>query len=95
LSEAVSLGGQAYTDLTDATKEGYPVLQHMRRLVEGPLVSTPGLNGGLVLSMRGGGFSIVYVSHDSDNVRLYVEESVTFWNFEPKAAVTLVAPAAS
>jgi uncharacterized linocin/CFP29 family protein len=99
---AVALGEQAYTDLTDATNEGYPVLQHVRRLVDGPLISTPGLNGAVVLSLRGGDFeltsgqdfSIGYLSHDSDNVRLYIEESVTFWNIEPKAAVTLFAPAA-
>jgi uncharacterized linocin/CFP29 family protein len=78
------------------------VLQHVRRLVDGPLISTPGLNGAVVLSLRGGDFeltsgqdfSIGYLSHDSDNVRLYIEESVTFWNIEPKAAVTLFAPAA-
>ena len=94
---AVALSEKSYTDLTDKTKAGYPVLEHVQRLVDGPMVSTPGLNGAVVLSMRGGDFeltvgqdfSIGYLSHDAAHVRLYIEESVTFWNIEPDAAIAL------
>jgi uncharacterized linocin/CFP29 family protein len=97
---AVALSERCYTDLTDATKAGYPVLQHVQRLVDGPLVSAPGLDGGVVLSMRGGDFeltvgqdfSIGYLSHDAEHVRLYIEESFTFWNITPQAAIPLAAP---
>jgi uncharacterized linocin/CFP29 family protein len=99
---AVALSEQHYTDLTDATKAGYPVLEHVRRLIDGPLISTPGLDGAVVLSMRGGDFELTtgqdfaigYLSHDAEHVRLYIEESVTFWNVTPDAAVTLFTRAA-
>jgi uncharacterized linocin/CFP29 family protein len=51
---AVALIERCYTDLADATKAGYPVFEHVRRLVDGPLVWSPGLDGVAVLSMRGG-----------------------------------------
>jgi len=94
---AVALSERCYTDLTDATKAGYPVLQHVQRLLDGPLVWAPGLDGAVVLSLRGGDFeltvgqdfSIGYVSHDTEHVRLYIEESFTFWNITPQAAIPL------
>ena len=97
---AVALSEKCYTDLTDATKAGYPILEHVRRLIDGPLVSTPGLDGAVILSMRGGDFeltvgqdfSVGYLSHDAEHVRLYIEESVTFWTVSPLAAIPLSAP---
>ncbi len=99
---AVALSERAYTELTEATQHGYPVLQHVRRLMgDGPLIWAPGLDGAVVLSMRGGDFeltvgqdfSIGYVSHSADTVRLYLEETFTFWNITPEAAEPL-SPAA-
>ena len=95
---ALALSERCYTDLTDATKAGYPVLEHVRRLLDGPLVWAPGLDGAVVLSLRGGDFeltvgqdfSIGYLSHDAEQVRLYIEESFTFWNISPQAAVPLL-----
>jgi uncharacterized linocin/CFP29 family protein len=60
-------------------------------------VWAPGVQGGIVLSLRGGDFlldcgqdlSIGYVDHDADLVRLYIEESFTFRVLEPDAAVAL------
>ena len=57
----------------------------------------PGLNGGVVLSRRGGDFRLVvgqdlsigYSDHDADTVSLYLEESFTFRALEPDAAVPL------
>ncbi|HEY7581686.1 MAG TPA: family 1 encapsulin nanocompartment shell protein [Acetobacteraceae bacterium] len=99
---AVALSERCYAELTEATEGGYPVLQHVRRLIDGPLVWAPGLDGALVVSMRGGDFeltvgqdfSIGYLSHDADRVRLYIEESFTFWLQSPQAAVPLVFPQA-
>lgn len=99
---AVALSEFCYTALTDATQAGYPVLDHVRRLIDGPIVWAPGLQGAVVLSVRGDDFeltvgqdlSIGYLSHDQEHVRLYIEESLTFWNITPQAAVPLMAPAA-
>lgn len=92
---AVALSEQSYTSLTEATRHGYPVMQHVRRLLEGPIVWAPALEGAIVMSLRGGDFaltvgqdfSIGYLSHTAETVRLYVEESFTFWNMTPEAAV--------
>ena len=94
---AVALSEHAYTVLNEITSGGYPVLEHVRRLVDGPLVWTPGLEGAAVVSMRGGDFelsvgqdlSIGYLSHDADVVRLYLQESFTFWLLSPQAAIPL------
>jgi len=95
---AVALSEHTYTELTEATQHGYPVLQHVRRLIaDGPIVWAPGLDGALVVSLRGGDFqltvgqdlSIGYLSHSAETVRLYLEESFTFWNITPEAAEPL------
>ena len=94
---AVALSERCYTELTEATQNGYPVLEHVQRLIDGPLVWSPGLDGALVMSQRGGDFeltvgqdfSIGYLSHDADQVRLFFEESFTFWAITPDAAVPL------
>jgi uncharacterized linocin/CFP29 family protein len=73
-------------------------MEHVRRLVEGPLVWAPGLDGSLVLSMRGDDFrltvgedfSVGYLGHDNETVRLYIEETFTFWLLSPQAAIPLV-----
>ena len=97
---AVALSERCYAELTEATDGGYPVLQHVRRLIDGPLVWAPGLDGAVVLSMRGDDFqltvgqdfSIGYLDHNAERVRLYIEESFTFWLQSPQAAVPLVFP---
>jgi uncharacterized linocin/CFP29 family protein len=97
---AVALSKRCYTDLTEATVGGYPVLEHVRRLVDGPLVWAPGLAGAVVLSLRGADFemtvgqdfSIGYLGHDDLRVRLYIEESFTFQLLSAQAAIPLVYP---
>ncbi|MGH6981591.1 MAG: family 1 encapsulin nanocompartment shell protein, partial [Stellaceae bacterium] len=97
---AVALSEPAYTALSETTDGGYPVLEHMRRLVDGPLVWTPGLDGAAVVSLRGGDFeltvgqdfSIGYISHDPRVVRLYIEESFTFWLLSEQAGIPLTRP---
>lgn len=94
---AIALSERCYTDLTEATKGGYPVLEHVRRLIDGPLVWAPGLEGAVILSQRGGDFALTvgqdfaigYLNHDAERVRLYIEESFTFWVLSPQAAIHL------
>ena len=94
---AIALGEACYKGVTDTTHGGYPVLDHVRHIVDGPLVWAPGLDGALVLSMRGQDFeltvgqdfSIGYLDHDAERVRLYIEESFTFWLLSPQAAIPL------
>ncbi len=94
---AVALSERCYTQLTESTQSGYPVLEHVRRLVDGPLVWAPGLDGAVVVSLRGEDFeltvgqdfSLGYVSHSTETVKLYLEESFTFWNITPEAAEPL------
>jgi len=100
---AIALGEECYKGLTETTHGGYPVLDHVRHLVDGPLVWAPGLDGSVVLSMRGEDFqltvgedfSIGYLGHDNETVRLYIEESFTFWLLSPQAAVPLAFPKAT
>jgi uncharacterized linocin/CFP29 family protein len=94
---AIALGADVYKRVTDTTHGGYPVLDHVGRLVDGPLIWAPGLDGAVVLSRRGEDFqltvgedfSIGYLGHDNDTVRLYIEESFTFWLLSPQAAIPL------
>ena len=99
---AIALGAECYKGVTDTTHGGYPVLDHVRHIVDGPLVWAPGLDGALVLSMRGDDFrltvgedfSIGYLGHDNEMVRFYIEETFTFWLLSPQAAIPLVHRAA-
>lgn len=94
---AVVLSEQLYKDLASRTDEGYPILSHVQRLVDGEVVWAPGLDGGVVISQRGGDFeltvgqdfSIGYLDHNAERVRLYIEESFTFLNLSPQAAIPL------
>lgn len=95
---ALVLGPRCHEGLTRTTGEGgYPVLDHVRRLVDGPVLWTPSLEGAVVLSRRGGDFeltigqdvSLGYLGHDSTGVELYLEETFTFRPLGPEAAVGL------
>jgi len=94
---AIALSERCYTGLTETTKAGYPILEHVRRIVDGPIVWAPGLTGAVVLSLRGGDFELVvgqdftigYLDHDAQRVRLYIEESFTFRLLSHQAAVPL------
>jgi uncharacterized linocin/CFP29 family protein len=94
---AVALSEQCYTGLTETTIAGYPILEHVRHIVDGPIVWAPGLAGAVVVSLRGGDFELVvgrdfsigYLDHDAKHVRLYIEESFTFRVLSPQAAVPL------
>ena len=95
----LALGPDAYTRVLETSEHGgYPLLEHLREIVAGPLVWAPGVEGAVVVSLRGGDFlfdsgediSIGYSSHDADAVHLYLEESFSFRVVTPEAAVALV-----
>ena len=97
------LGAEAFTAVSGGSEEGYPVLQHIERLIDGEIVWAPAIAGGLVLTTRGGDFeldigqdlSIGYLSHSATEVELYLQESFTFRLLTSEAAVALTAPAAA
>jgi uncharacterized linocin/CFP29 family protein len=94
----LALGPDQYRRVVETAEHGgYPLLDHLRKILEGPIVWAPGVEGAVVLSMRGGDFvfecgqdlSIGYDSHDNEVVRLYLEESFSFHVATPEAAVAL------
>jgi uncharacterized linocin/CFP29 family protein len=96
---AIALGPRCYTGVIETTEHGgYPVLEHIRLILGGPVVWAPAVDGAIVVSLRGGDFqltcgqdfSIGYRDHDADRVRLYLEESLTFRALSPEAGVALV-----
>lgn len=95
------LGAESYTAVSGGSEEGYPVLQHIHRLVDGEIVWTPAIKGGLVLTTRGGDFeldlgqdiALGYLSHSATAVELYLQESFTFRLLTTEAAVVLAASA--
>jgi uncharacterized linocin/CFP29 family protein len=99
---SVVLGAGPYTALAEASDNGYPVMQHIRRFVETEIIWAPSIDGAFVLTTRGGDFdlhvgqdiSIGYLSHTDATVRLYLQESFTFLLLTAEAAVAL-APAAT
>jgi uncharacterized linocin/CFP29 family protein len=92
------LGADAYTAIHGGSDEGYPVLQHIRRLVDGEIIWAPAIAGGFVLTTRGGDFeldigqdfSIGYFAHSATTVELYLQETFTFRLLTTEAAVALV-----
>jgi len=97
----IALGSEQYRSVIEtAERGGYPLLEHLRTILDGPIVWAPGVRGGIVVSLRGGDFvfdsgqdiSIGYDSHDADTVRLYLEESFSFHVATPEAAVSLTLP---
>jgi uncharacterized linocin/CFP29 family protein len=98
---SVLLGADAYTALAETSDNGYPVLEHVKKLVKDEIVWAPAIAGAFVLTRRGGDFglhigqdvSIGYLSHTDSAVRLYLQETLTFLLLTTEAAVALAPPA--
>ena len=96
------LGPDPFVAVSGGSEDGYPVLQHIQRLVDGEIIWAPAIEGGLVLTTRGGDFeldlgqdiSIGYLGHTDATVDLYLQESFTFRLLTSEAAVALAAPIA-
>ncbi len=94
----LALGPASYLGVVESTEHGgLIVFDHLRKILGGPIVRTPGVLGAVVLSLRGGDFNFVsgedfsvgYESHDEQSVRLFIEESFAFKIETPEAAVLL------
>lgn len=94
---ALVLSASAYTAVNETSDHGYPIKEHLAKLVDGPIVWAPAIEGAFVLSTRGGDFelylgqdlSIGYLSHDIETVTLYFEEALTFLTHTQEAVVPI------
>lgn len=92
------LGSDTYTAMSGGSEDRYPILRHVEKLVDGEIIWAPAIEGGLVLSTRGGDFvldlgqdfSIGYLGHSKTGVTLYLQESMTFRALTAEASVALV-----
>lgn len=92
------LSADLYTAVAETTDHGYPILDHLARLLhDGDVIWAPALDGALLVSTRGGDYalhlgqdvSICYLSHDADQIELYLQESMTFRSLTAEASVPL------
>jgi uncharacterized linocin/CFP29 family protein len=96
----VLLGADAYTELAETSDQGYPVLNHVKRLVDDQIIWTPAILGAFVVTTRGGDFdlhigqdvSIGYLNHTDTTVGLYLQETFTFLLLTAEAAIALAPP---
>lgn len=94
---SVLLSADVYTKVSETTQHGYPILEHIDRLVPGDIIWAPAIDGAFVLTTRGGDFdlqlgtdvTIGYTSHDADTVQLYLQETLTFLCYTAEASVPL------
>jgi uncharacterized linocin/CFP29 family protein len=94
----LAIGPESYTTIVETTEHGgFLLFEHLREILGGPLVWAPGVEGGIVVSLRGGDFlfesgqdfSVGFSRSDAQRVTLYIEESFSFRVVEPDAAVAL------
>ncbi|MCA1221078.1 family 1 encapsulin nanocompartment shell protein [Streptomyces sp. 8L] len=94
---AVALSADAYTLVSETSDHGYPIREHLSRVLNGDIVWAPAIDGAFVLATRGGDFelrigqdvSIGYLSHDATSVELYFQETFTFLTYTSEAVVAL------
>jgi len=95
---AAALGPRCWTGVIETTEDGgYPVLEHLKLILGGPVVWAPAIDGAVVVSTRGDDFLLTcgedmalgYLSHGPERVELFLEESIAFRVLTPEAAVAL------
>jgi uncharacterized linocin/CFP29 family protein len=97
---SIVLGAEEYTALAETRDHGYPVLEHVKRLVDGNLIWAPAIEGAFVVTTRGGDFelnigqdvSIGYLSHTDTAVQLYLQETFVFRVLTSEASVAFSPP---
>lgn len=75
----------------------YPARQRLEKLIDGPVQLSPVLNGGILLSRRGGDFrftsgedvAVGFDHHAGDRATFYSSERFTFNALGPEAAIEL------
>jgi len=95
------LSADAFTAVSEASHHGYPVIRHLGDVLDGELIWAPAISGAVLVTARGGDFSlhlgqdfsIGYLSHTDAEVTLYLQETFTFQLLTAEAAVVLRAPA--
>lgn len=96
---ALLLSAPAFTAVSETSDHGYPVRDHLARIVDGPIIWAPAVDGAFVLTTRGGDFelflgqdlSIGYTAHDAESVHLYFIEALSFLAYSAEAAVPITA----
>jgi len=91
------LSADAWTAVSETSDHGYPIREHLARVLDGDIIWAPAIEGALLVSGRGGDYelrlgqdlSIGYRSHDADSVQLYFIESFTFAVYTTEASVAL------
>lgn len=91
------LSADPYTLVSETADHGYPIREHLLRVGIAEIIWAPAIDGGFVLSTRGGDYelhlgqelSIGYLSHDATSVQLYFQESLTFLSYTSEAIVPL------
>lgn len=94
---SVLLDAETYTEVSETSDHGYPIREHLKRLIEGDIIWAPAIDGAFVVTTRGGDFdlqlgqdvSIGYTSHNAETVELYLQESLTFLAYTGEASVAL------
>ncbi|MGB3373205.1 MAG: family 1 encapsulin nanocompartment shell protein [Rhodococcus sp. (in: high G+C Gram-positive bacteria)] len=92
------LSAEAFTAINETSDHGYPIREHLRRLLDGEIIWAPAIDGAFLLTTRGGDYelhlgqdlSIGYLSHDATTVDLYFQESLTFLAYTSEAVVPLL-----
>lgn len=94
----IALGPRCYRGVIETTERGgYVVFDHLRKIVGGPLVWAPAVDGAIVISMQGGDhhleasedLALGYRSSDAESVELYLTETIGFRLDADDAAVAL------
>jgi uncharacterized linocin/CFP29 family protein len=96
----LALSADSYTAVSETVDYGYPIYDHIARVLDGEIIWAPAIDGAFLLSTRGGDFelrigqdlSIGYLSHDAASIQLYFQESLTFLVYTSEAAVPLTQP---
>jgi uncharacterized linocin/CFP29 family protein len=91
------LSAEAFTAVSEASHHGYPVIRHLHNVLDGELIWAPAISGAVLVTTRGGDFSlhlgqdfsIGYLSHTDADVSLYLQETFTFQLITAEAAVAL------
>ena len=91
------LNADAFTAINETSDHGYPIREHLRRVLDGEIIWAPAIDGAFLLSTRGGDYelhlgqdlSIGYLSHVAISVELYFLEAMTFLMYTSEAVVSL------
>jgi uncharacterized linocin/CFP29 family protein len=94
----ILVAGPQLWQAVDVAGEGYPVRKRITNLFDGGIILAPELEGGFLVSSRGGDFeltlgqdySIGFECSTADKVQLFLAESFSFRVLEPNAVVPLV-----